>query len=85
VRPQPGFEAHGQYLSQYLGSLFKSPELGRYALAGAPAASVGDLLPPEIRQLLGWPKQDSRMAEAIRAGPDVWLGPQPGRIGARLL
>jgi hypothetical protein len=48
------FEAHGQYLRDDLASVFKSPELGNYALIRALGASVADSLPPDIRKLLGW-------------------------------
>jgi hypothetical protein len=54
----PGFETHSQSLNVPLRSIFKSPELARYELIrplGDPAA--GGLMPPEVRQLLGWPDE----------------------------
>ncbi|MGD0351243.1 MAG: right-handed parallel beta-helix repeat-containing protein [Verrucomicrobiota bacterium] len=57
----PEFEAHSQYVDNYYGTVFKSPELGNFELARAlPWAVSADSLPAEIRQLLGWSKQDAR-------------------------
>jgi parallel beta-helix repeat protein len=55
----PEFEAQSQYLANYVGSVFKSPELGNYELArGFAGPAPANPLPAEIRQLLGRPEQD---------------------------
>jgi parallel beta-helix repeat protein len=57
----PEFEAHSQYLDNYYGSIFKSPELGNYELLRTfPGPGSADSLPAEIRQLLDWSKQNAR-------------------------
>lgn len=52
---RPELETRGLYLSDYVGALFKSPELRNFEplrqLWETPAAS---LLPAEVRKLLGW-------------------------------
>jgi hypothetical protein len=58
-RLQPGFEARSLYLGNYVGALFKSPELRNYELARSLPVSLADLVPAEIRKLLGWKEQDS--------------------------
>ena len=58
---QPGFEAHGRYLSDSVGALFRSPELRRYELARPlPGPAPADDLPADVRRLLGWPEQEPR-------------------------
>ena len=57
---QPAFEARGRYLSDYVGALFKSPELRRYELARLPPGlAPADDLPPDLRRLLGWPERET--------------------------
>jgi hypothetical protein len=56
----PEFEAHSLYLSNYLGSVFKSPELERFELIRAFPGPALAPLPVEIRQLLGWSEQESQ-------------------------
>jgi hypothetical protein len=57
----PEFEAHSQYLNNYYGSVFQSPELGNYELAQAfSEPEPTDSLPDGVRQLLGWSKADAR-------------------------
>jgi hypothetical protein len=52
----PGTEARGVALDGYAGAVFRSPELRRYELAGPlPGVAPLDLLPPDVRRLLGWP------------------------------
>jgi len=55
---QPGFEARGRSFSDYAGALFRSPELRRLELAG-PLSGVPalEVLPAEVRRLLGWPEK----------------------------
>jgi len=56
----PQLEAHSQVFSGNLGSLFKSPELGRYEPIRKVEGPVSTVpMPEEVRQLLGWPKQDT--------------------------
>jgi hypothetical protein len=56
---QAGLEPRGTSFLDYTGALFRSPELRRLELArplpGVPAA--GDLVPVEVRRLLGWPEK----------------------------
>jgi hypothetical protein len=55
---QPGFDVRGRSFSEYAGALFRSPELRRLELAG-PLPGLPDLeiLPAEVRRLLGWPEK----------------------------
>jgi hypothetical protein len=53
-RLDPGYEAGGLSLSNYVGALFKSPELRNYALARPLPASLKGLVPAEVLALLGW-------------------------------
>jgi hypothetical protein len=55
----PKFEAHGLYLNEYYGSVFKSTELKNYQPATSFKRPGVAPLPAEIQKLLGWPKQDS--------------------------
>jgi hypothetical protein len=56
----PEFEAHSQYVDNYYGTVFKSPELGNFELIQAlPVRMAEDSTPTDIRQLLGWSKQDA--------------------------
>jgi hypothetical protein len=75
-RHQPGFEAHGRYLLDPAGAVFKSPELRNLEPARPLAAASGaPALPPEIRKLLGWP--DSA-APSVGAFPSaVSASPRP--------
>jgi len=54
---QPGFEASGRVFGDYVGALFKSPELRRLELARAlpGLASAASELPADVLRLLGWP------------------------------
>jgi hypothetical protein len=67
---QPGFEVRGRYLGEYVGALFKSPELRRYELARLlPGLAPGDDLPPDVRRLLGWPGREPRTPGAFPYRP----------------
>ena len=64
------FEAHGKAIASPLGALFQSPDLKRYELIrdlSLPNSAAP--MPDEVRQLLGWRKQDT---------------PQPGAYPAHL-
>ncbi|HON91066.1 MAG TPA: right-handed parallel beta-helix repeat-containing protein [Sedimentisphaerales bacterium] len=66
----PQFEAHSKALVSPLGALFQSPDLKRYELIqdlSLPNSAAP--MPDEVRQILGWQKQDT---------------PQPGAYPARL-
>jgi hypothetical protein len=67
---QPGFEGRGRYLSEYVGALFKSPELRNYELAQPlPGAPWAVALPAEVRRLLGWREPDPRAPGAFPIRP----------------
>ena len=56
----PEFEAHSQALALEPSAVFQSPELQRYELLPAFAATVpADTIPDDIRKLLNWSQQDS--------------------------
>jgi parallel beta-helix repeat protein len=66
----PEFEAHSQYLANYNGSIFKSPELKRYELTRTfPEIAAEDSLPAEIQKLLGWSKKDAGTPGAYPVRP----------------
>jgi hypothetical protein len=53
-----GLEASGRELSGYHGALFRSPELRRLELAGPlPGLPALEVMPAEVRRLLGWPEK----------------------------
>jgi hypothetical protein len=57
----PPFEAGGRQLNLTPRSVFKGPDLDRYELLNAIPATPGtDLLPADIRKLLGWNSDDAR-------------------------
>lgn len=66
----PPFEAHSQTVTSSLGTLFQSPDLSRYALIQdiSLLASVTPM-PDEIRQLLGWQRQDPILPGAYPTHP----------------
>jgi len=66
----PQFEAHSKAITSPLGSLFQSPDLKRYGLIqdiSLPDSVVP--MPDEIRQQLGWSKQDAIQPGAYPAHP----------------
>jgi parallel beta-helix repeat protein len=66
----PEFEAHSQYFPGGYGSVLKSPELKNCELVRAfPKPVAEDTLPADIRQLLGWSKQDARTPGAYPLRP----------------
>jgi parallel beta-helix repeat protein len=74
---QPGFEARGRYLSDYVGALFRSPELRHYELAGPlPGLPPAEPLPVEIRRLLGWKDGEPRGPGAYPFHPELPVRPE---------
>ena len=68
----PEFEAHSRYIDNYYGTVFKSPELGRFELNRALPELTADSLPDEMRKLLDWSKADARTPGAYPyAGKEV--------------
>jgi len=55
----PQFEKHGRYFGNGYGAIFKGAELGNYELI-QPLPEMKDSLPPNVRQLLGWSKQEAQ-------------------------
>ena len=55
---QPGFEERGRSFTGWAGALFRSPELRRLELAGPlPGVPALEVMPAEVRRLLGWPEK----------------------------
>jgi hypothetical protein len=56
----PTFEASGRQLDRTPRSIFKSPDLGRYELLQAlPGTPGGEMLPADVRKLLGWSEEEA--------------------------
>jgi hypothetical protein len=53
----PAFEAGGRQIEKTPRSLFKGTDLGRYELQEALPA--GEVLPDDVRKLLGWTKEQA--------------------------
>jgi len=54
----PGFEERGRSFAGWAGALFRSPELRRLELAGPlPGVPALEVMPAEVRRLLGWPEK----------------------------
>ena len=65
-RLQPAFEMRGRYLGDFVGALFRSPELNHLELAARlPGLPRANALPPEILHLLGWTEDDARTPGAF--------------------
>ena len=78
----PGFEVRGRSYSDYVGALFRSPELRRYELARLlPGPPPLDDLPPDVRRLLGWPEREPRAPGAFPFRRET--PPGRGERGAR--
>jgi len=57
----PAFEAGGRQIDGTPRSVFKGPDLGRYELLQAlPGTPGGEMLPADVRRLLGWSEEDAR-------------------------
>jgi hypothetical protein len=66
----PQFEAGSKVVTSSLGALFKSPDLSRYELIqdiSLPESAAP--MPDEVRQLLGWQKQDTILPGAYPTHP----------------
>jgi hypothetical protein len=79
---QPEFEGRGRSFSDYVGALFRSPELRRYELARLlPGLPQVDDLPAGISRLLGWPGGQPRTPGAFPFRPEA--PPARGEHGTR--
>lgn len=78
---QPGLEERGRSFDDYVGALFRSPELRRYELARLlPGLPAVDGLPPDVLRLLGWSGREPRAPGAYPLRPEA--GPaRSGRGG----
>jgi len=65
---RPEFEAYSQYMSDYYGSVFKSPDLKNCSLTPGGRLPESSSLPEAIQQLLGWPKRDAYAPGAYQGG-----------------
>jgi hypothetical protein len=66
----PPFEAHSQVITSSSGTIFQSPDLSRYGLIqdlALPESAAP--LPDEVRQLLGWQKQNTLQPGAYPTHP----------------
>ena len=67
---RPEFSVHSQYFDNYSGPLFKSSVLGNYELLKAfPGATKAARLPADVRELLGWQKQENPFVGAYSPLP----------------
>jgi hypothetical protein len=65
---QPAFEVRGRAFSDYVGALFRSPELRRYDLVRLPPGlAPADDVPADVRRLLGWPEKGALTPGAFPA------------------
>jgi hypothetical protein len=65
----PAFEVSGRQLDATPRSVFKGPDVGRYELLHAlPGTAGGELLPADVRKLLGWSEEESRTPGAYPFG-----------------
>jgi hypothetical protein len=58
-RVRPEYEAHGIFVTDWYGSVFKGPELGNYALNGSLRHAVAGQMPAEVQKVLGWATEGS--------------------------
>jgi hypothetical protein len=66
----PAFETTGRQLDLTPRSIFKGPDLGRYELLHAlPGTPGGELLPADLRKLLGWSDENARSPGAYPFRP----------------
>jgi hypothetical protein len=57
----PAFEAAGRQLDRTPRSIFRGPDIGHYDLLEAlPKTAGGELLPAEVRKILGWSEEGAR-------------------------
>jgi hypothetical protein len=61
-----GFEAGGQQFDATPRSIFKGPDVGHYQLLRPiPLAPGSELMPADVRKVLGWSEEDARTAGAF--------------------
>jgi hypothetical protein len=66
----PAFEASGRQLDRTPRSIFKGPDLSRYELLHAlPATPGAEMLPADVRKLLGWSDEEARSPGAYPFRP----------------
>ncbi len=66
----PEFEAHSRYFGSHPGAVLQSSELHRCELLRDSSISpLADPLPAEVRELLGWPEQETRLPGAYPLQP----------------
>jgi hypothetical protein len=69
-RRQPGLEARGRSFGDYVGALFRSPELRRYELVRLlPGLAPSGALPADVRRLLGLREGETRAPGAFPFRP----------------
>jgi hypothetical protein len=69
---QAGIEVGSAYLRDFAGALFRSPELRRLELVRAlPGAAALDVLPADVRRLLGWPVKGPLAPGAFQTAPQA--------------
>lgn len=69
-RRQPAFEARGRSFGDYVGALFRSPELRRYELVRLlPGLAPSGALPADVRRLLGLREGEPRAPGAFPFRP----------------
>jgi hypothetical protein len=62
----PSFEGHGQQLDRTPRAIFKGPDVGRYELLRPLPLTPGqNILPAEVRTLLGWSEEEARWPGAF--------------------
>ena len=72
---QPGFELRGRSFDDYVGVLFRSPQLRRYELARLlPGLTAASDLPADVRRLLGWREGEARAPGAYPFRPEAPAG-----------
>jgi parallel beta-helix repeat protein len=60
----PAFEANGRQFDWTPRTIFKGPDVGRYELQKALPGTSVDVLPPDVRKLLGWNEEEARVPGA---------------------
>jgi parallel beta-helix repeat protein len=64
IKAAPAFDIHGLQLDRTLGSLFKSPDVGRYELLQA-ISGMRQALPADIRKILDWSELEAQSPGAF--------------------
>ena len=69
---QPGLELRARSFDDYVGALFRSPQLRRYELARPlPGLAAAFDLPAAVRRLLGWREGEARTPGAYPFRPEA--------------